>query len=258
MAPFSTPSSRWAALQSRNPLAASAFIYSVLTTKIYCRPTCSSRLARRANVIFHDTPAEAEAAGFRPCKRCRPNLRENEGDPQFLAVEKACELITKEEKGEVKWSVKGLAKEVGLTESHFCRVFKKIMGMTIGEYRAKSNLNIIIGEPGASNIVVGREPMPQQHTAADPHFDQIPETGVPSVQLSTPSLYASELLQDWHDFSGLQTPDDYLPDGSDAALANFYNCDLRLLESWETAEDCFQFVDFNTPWVVGVNQEEVT
>lgn len=140
MTSFSSPSSRWAALQRRDPLAASAFIYSVCTTKIYCRPTCPSRLARRANIVFHDTPAEAEAAGFRPCKRCRPNLRENEGDPQILAVDKACELIVREEIGAVKWSVKGLAKEVGLTESHFCRVFKKIMGMTIGEYRAKNSL----------------------------------------------------------------------------------------------------------------------
>ncbi|KAH7378101.1 metal binding domain of Ada-domain-containing protein [Cadophora sp. MPI-SDFR-AT-0126] len=254
MAPFSTPGSRWAALQSRNPLATSAFIYSVLTTKIYCRPTCSSRLARRANVIFHDTPAEAEAAGFRPCKRCRPNLKENEGDPQILAVEKACDLIAEEKNGEVKWSVKALAKEVGLTESHFCRVFKKIMGMTIGGYRGMCASNASVKE--GSNILDGQKTMPGHLEAAFSKSAYISDTIVPSAELSTPSLCTSEILQDWQSFSGLETPEDFLPDAADAALANIYNCDLTIPETWETADDCFQFVDFNTPWIMGLSREE--
>ena len=88
--------------------------------------------------MFHDKASEAEAEGFRACKRCRPELREGEGDPQKIAVEKACDLVRKEQRGaEIgKWSVKALATEVGLTESHFCRIFKKIIGMTVGEYRA--------------------------------------------------------------------------------------------------------------------------
>ncbi|TVY73149.1 Bifunctional transcriptional activator/DNA repair enzyme Ada [Lachnellula suecica] len=137
---FSTPSSRWAAVQARNPLAASAFIYSVITTKIYCRPTCPSRLARRANVTFHNSAVEAEADGFRACKRCRPELAQVAADPQRVFVDKACELIGMEGGGGEKWSVKGLAKEVGLTESHFCRVFKKVLGITVGEYRARIHL----------------------------------------------------------------------------------------------------------------------
>ncbi|CZR60239.1 uncharacterized protein PAC_10135 [Phialocephala subalpina] len=135
MPQFATSSSRWAALQSRDPLAASAFIYSVTTTKIYCRPNCSSRLARRANIVFHNSPAEAEADGFRPCKRCRPEVTENDGDSQKLAVAKACELLRKNGEMGVKLQVKALAAKVGLTECHFCRVFKKVMGITVGEYR---------------------------------------------------------------------------------------------------------------------------
>jgi methylphosphotriester-DNA--protein-cysteine methyltransferase len=137
MSQFTTPSTRWTAIQSRNPEAASAFVYCVITTKIYCRPTCPSRLARRANVIFHDKAAAAAAEGFRACKRCRPELRDGEGDPQKVAVEKACNLVRNEQPGGEygKWSVKALAMEVGLTESHFCRIFKKVMGMTVGEYR---------------------------------------------------------------------------------------------------------------------------
>ncbi|KAH8600937.1 hypothetical protein B0O99DRAFT_609892 [Bisporella sp. PMI_857] len=136
---FTTPSSRWTALTTRDPSAASAFIYSVLTTHIYCRPSCPSRLARRSNIIFHDTPAEAEAAGFRPCLRCKPSS-DAQPDPQRIAVEKACVLLKGEEEGQAgtqKWSVKGLAKEVGLTEAHFCRVFKRVSGVTVGEYRRR-------------------------------------------------------------------------------------------------------------------------
>ena len=65
--------SRWAALTRRDAAADGTFFYSVRTTGVYCRPSCAARLPRRENVRFHATTADAEAAGFRPCKRCRPN-----------------------------------------------------------------------------------------------------------------------------------------------------------------------------------------
>lgn len=135
MTQFATTSSRWAALQSRNPAAANAFIYSVITTKIYCRPTCPSRLARRANIVFHKNSFDAEAEGFRPCKRCHPQVIENDGDPQRVAIGKACKLLKEDFHTDARTSVKALAAKVGLTECHFCRVFKKIMGVTVGEYK---------------------------------------------------------------------------------------------------------------------------
>ena len=64
---------RWAAVVRRDRSADGAFYYSVRTTGVYCRPSCAARRARRDNVRFHATCAEAERAGFRPCKRCRPN-----------------------------------------------------------------------------------------------------------------------------------------------------------------------------------------
>ena len=64
---------RWEAIKRRNRAADGAFTYSVRTTGVYCRPCCAARLPRRENVQFHDSCAEAERAGFRPCKRCRPN-----------------------------------------------------------------------------------------------------------------------------------------------------------------------------------------
>lgn len=70
---FSSDEDRWNALVERNASADGVFYYSVRTTGVYCRPSCSTRLARRENVAFHATRTEAERAGFRPCKRCRPN-----------------------------------------------------------------------------------------------------------------------------------------------------------------------------------------
>src|SRR5882757_586676 len=82
----------WKAVKRRDGAADGTFFYSVRTTGVYCRPSCAARLARRENVAFHLTCADAERAGFRPCKRCRPNgpaLAER----QAAAVAKACRLI---------------------------------------------------------------------------------------------------------------------------------------------------------------------
>jgi hypothetical protein len=63
---------RWTAIVNRDAAADGAFLYSVRTTGVYCRPSCKARLARPENVAFHASAKEAEDAGFRPCKRCRP------------------------------------------------------------------------------------------------------------------------------------------------------------------------------------------
>jgi AraC family transcriptional regulator of adaptative response/methylated-DNA-[protein]-cysteine methyltransferase len=62
---------RWRAIASRDQVANGTFYYSVSTTGVYCRPSCPGR-PHRKNVRFHATAAEAEAAGFRACKRCKP------------------------------------------------------------------------------------------------------------------------------------------------------------------------------------------
>lgn len=70
-----TDDERWAAVVRRDPAADGVFYVAVKTTGIYCRPVCPSRPLRK-NVSFHATPVEAEAAGFRACKRCKPNQQE--------------------------------------------------------------------------------------------------------------------------------------------------------------------------------------
>jgi AraC family transcriptional regulator of adaptative response/methylated-DNA-[protein]-cysteine methyltransferase len=106
------------------------FFYSVKTTGVYCRPGCASRQPRRENVAFYETTAAAEAAGFRPCKRCRPN----EGSPadrHIAAIERACALIRACDELP---SLAELADAAGISRFHFHRVFKQITGATPREW----------------------------------------------------------------------------------------------------------------------------
>jgi AraC family transcriptional regulator, regulatory protein of adaptative response / methylated-DNA-[protein]-cysteine methyltransferase len=131
-ASWSTAEARWNAVQRRDSTADGAFYYSVRTTGVYCRPSCASRPARRENVAFHATCEEAEAAGFRPCQRCRPN-EASVNARWALAVRKACQLI---ERSEEAPSLEALAKSAGMSRFHFHRVFKAVTGVTPKTYRS--------------------------------------------------------------------------------------------------------------------------
>src|SRR5512147_1726643 len=93
---FADDEERWAAVVRRDRSADGAFYYSVRTTGVYCRPGCAARRARRDNVAFHPTPEAAERAGFRPCRRCRPD-EAGRADQQASAVARACRLIEQSE-----------------------------------------------------------------------------------------------------------------------------------------------------------------
>lgn len=120
--------SRWAAVVARNKASDGLFVYSVRTTKIYCRPTCGARLPRRNNVGFFDTPSLAEAAGFRACKRCKPDLVSY--TPQDDVIRKACDTICLWSLGDENPSLETLATQAGLTKHHFHRMFKRKTGLT--------------------------------------------------------------------------------------------------------------------------------
>jgi methylphosphotriester-DNA--protein-cysteine methyltransferase len=131
---YSTDAARWRALTIRDAGANDHFVYSVRSTNIYCRPTCPARLARRANVGFHKTPLDAEADGFRACKRCKPNAILE--DPQERAVAKACMLINEAVKNDDSkaFRLQDLAKSVGLTPRYFHKIFKDKTGLTPKEW----------------------------------------------------------------------------------------------------------------------------
>jgi len=123
---------RWPSVVARDPAADGTFYYSVKTTGVYCRPSCAARLARPENVRFHTTLEDAEMAGFRPCKRCKPNQSTLVGQ-HAAKVTEACRLI---EESENVLSLEDLAKHVGVSTYHFHRVFKKVTGLTPRAYAA--------------------------------------------------------------------------------------------------------------------------
>jgi AraC family transcriptional regulator, regulatory protein of adaptative response / methylated-DNA-[protein]-cysteine methyltransferase len=125
-----TDSEKWAAVQRRDREADGAFYYSVKSTGVYCRPSCGSRQALRENVAFHDSCAEAERAGFRPCKRCRPD-EAAQGARQAAVVARACRTI---EACEQVPSLDELAADAGISRFHFHRVFRSMTGMTPRAY----------------------------------------------------------------------------------------------------------------------------
>jgi methylphosphotriester-DNA--protein-cysteine methyltransferase len=116
---------------SRDPLSDGKFVYCVRTTGIYCRPVCKARLARRANVEFHNNAADALAAGFRACKRCKPEL--DAFEPHSAAVAKARRAI-EEADSKSRPTLKALAAEAELSEWHFHRIFKQATGVTPKAY----------------------------------------------------------------------------------------------------------------------------
>jgi AraC family transcriptional regulator of adaptative response/methylated-DNA-[protein]-cysteine methyltransferase len=120
----------WTALASRDAGADGAFVYAVRTTGVYCRPGCASRPPRRENVAFYPTPAAAEAAGFRPCKRCRPSDA-SIGERHVAAIGRACALIRAQD---TLPSLAELADAAHLSRFHFHRVFKQITGTTPREW----------------------------------------------------------------------------------------------------------------------------
>jgi methylphosphotriester-DNA--protein-cysteine methyltransferase len=131
---YTTDAARWRALATRDANANGHFIYTVKSTNIYCRPTCPARLARRANVGFYKTSSEAEANGFRACKRCKPDTILE--DSQTKAVVKACMLIEEATKNDDMKALRlqDLAQNVGLTPRYFHKIFKDKTGVTPKEW----------------------------------------------------------------------------------------------------------------------------
>ena len=125
-----TDDDRYDAIRRRDRASDGAFYYAVRTTGVYCRPSCAARLALRRNVTFHPTTADAERAGFRPCKRCRPDAA-SLAEEHAAAIARACRLIDAAETPPI---LAELAAAAGLSPYHFHRVFKAATGVTPRAY----------------------------------------------------------------------------------------------------------------------------
>jgi AraC family transcriptional regulator of adaptative response/methylated-DNA-[protein]-cysteine methyltransferase len=134
---FATDDQRRQAVQNRDPMADNAFVYGVATTGIYCRPTCPSRRPNPKNIRFFNTGKDAESAGFRPCKKCRPGDSDKIADIDHRVV-RACRII---ENADQPPTLDQLAKTVGLSPFYFQKLFKSALGVTPKEYAAGQRID---------------------------------------------------------------------------------------------------------------------
>lgn len=117
---------RWQLVLRRDPRADGEFVYAVRTTGVYCRPSCPSRAARRENVTFFESPGLAAAAGYRPCKRCRPDEISQQQRRNALVLQ-ACQAI---EHSASALSLAQLAQQAGMSPYHFQRIFTSVTGLS--------------------------------------------------------------------------------------------------------------------------------
>jgi AraC family transcriptional regulator of adaptative response/methylated-DNA-[protein]-cysteine methyltransferase len=128
----------WSAFLARDPRWEGRFVAAVRTTGIYCRPTCTCRKPLRRNVRFYATPEEAARAGFRPCKRCRPELAGGAHEADRRVAARALALMRREPGG--SWPVARLARELAMSPSSFARHFRAGAGTTPARARGAIRL----------------------------------------------------------------------------------------------------------------------
>jgi AraC family transcriptional regulator of adaptative response/methylated-DNA-[protein]-cysteine methyltransferase len=124
--------------QSMMNAVAEPFYYAVLTTGIYCRPSCPSKRPHRENVVFFRAREAAERAGFRPCKRCKPEAAAA-SDPNGRLVEKICRHIDAHPGEPV--TLEALGRALGMSPFYLQRTFKARTGITPRVYSDSRRLD---------------------------------------------------------------------------------------------------------------------
>jgi AraC family transcriptional regulator of adaptative response/methylated-DNA-[protein]-cysteine methyltransferase len=140
------------ARMARDPRFDGWFYTGVLTTRVYCRPTCPVRPAMSRNVVFFATAAAAEQAGFRPCLRCRPEAAP--GTPAWrgaaATVSRAMRLIERGYLDDGK-TVEDLADALGMTARHLRRLFGRYAGASpaaVATTRRVQRAKALVSETG--------------------------------------------------------------------------------------------------------------
>jgi AraC family transcriptional regulator of adaptative response/methylated-DNA-[protein]-cysteine methyltransferase len=143
---------RWRAVVARDPGWDGRLVFAVRSTGIYCRPSCPARRPHRENVLFFAAPDEAEQAGFRSCRRCRP--RET-GTSEALAamVRRVCRLL--EDDRDESWRLPALARAAGISPRHLLRTFKKALGVTPRQYAEARRMAAFKGRLRKGDSVTG-------------------------------------------------------------------------------------------------------
>ncbi|MDA0304966.1 MAG: bifunctional DNA-binding transcriptional regulator/O6-methylguanine-DNA methyltransferase Ada [Proteobacteria bacterium] len=149
MIPSDSHEKQWNAVRDRDAASNGAFVYAVRTTGVYCLPSCSSRTAKRRNVRFFATPAEAESAGFRACKRCKPDQPLG-NTPHGEAIKRACNEI---QSSPSEPTLASLARIAGLSTGHFQRIFKAEVGLSPKRYAMAVRKQRFLGELAQASSV---------------------------------------------------------------------------------------------------------
>jgi AraC family transcriptional regulator, regulatory protein of adaptative response / methylated-DNA-[protein]-cysteine methyltransferase len=132
---LSEDESRYAAVVARDRAMDGQFWYSVRTTGVYCKPSCGARTPLRKNVAFHASIAAAQAAGFRACKRCRPDETSDALYAEVITA--ACAAIEQAiERDAAAPTLDELATRTGYSPYHLHRLFKRAIGVTPRTYAA--------------------------------------------------------------------------------------------------------------------------
>ena len=123
----------WQAVLTRDAGRDGSFVYAVRSTGIFCRPSCASRRPRRDRVLFFAVPEAARAAGYRPCRRCRP--QKAAGNPNIDLVRQTCQRISATlASPEERVTLRSLGEALGISPYHLQRTFKRITGITPRQY----------------------------------------------------------------------------------------------------------------------------
>ena len=132
------PGKQWQQVLGRDAGADGQFVYAVKSTKVYCKPSCASRRPARKNVTFFHTPALAEAAGYRACKRCEPDRTEAKADPQAGAIAAVTEYL--KDHADDRTRLADVAKATGVGRLTILRGFKRVLGVSPGQYAKEARL----------------------------------------------------------------------------------------------------------------------
>ena len=143
---------RWASILARDKAADGSFVFAVRTTGVFCKPSCPARAAKPENVVIYDTPAQAEAAGYRACLRCRPLAAEGR-DPVTAKIEKVAAFIRQH--ADEPLPLSRLAEEAGLSPFHLQRSFSAVLGVSPKAYQAAERLRAFKANLRAGDDVLG-------------------------------------------------------------------------------------------------------
>ncbi len=139
----SADAEKWRAVLAKDPSKDGAFVFGVRSTGVYCKPSCPARHPHLEQVLFFSEPGDAERAGFRACKRCRPR---DQSSFQADLVQRVCQYVN--ENLDEKHTLESLSRQAGLSPFHFQRTFKKTLGISPRQYvearrleRVKRSLN---------------------------------------------------------------------------------------------------------------------